>query len=255
MSVCGAGATRKVAEPSGRRFRVSRCADCSNATRRHSSPSRIAFDVAAETLDIKLLNVIHIRWTAIWFLPILYLDIEILDMKIHSAYSICMPSDFIDNLMQRWLAQRPELDASPIAVIGRAIRIADVLKRELKELLRPYGLEVWEFDLLATLRWGGNEDGLTPKELIDVVMVSSGTMTHRLDRLEKSGFVKRVPNPNDRRSIRIQLAKRGIEVVEKSLTAHLASAEQAVSELSQREQQQTARVLKKILAKIEPSRS
>lgn len=176
-------------------------------------------------------------------------------MKIPDKYSICMPSDFIDNLMQRWLAQRPELDASPIAVIGRAIRIADVLKRELKELLRPYGLEVWEFDLLATLRWGGNEDGLTPKELIDVVMVSSGTMTHRLDRLEKSGFVKRVPNPNDRRSIRIQLAKRGIEVVEKSLTAHLASAEQAVSELSQREQQQTARVLKKILAKIEPSRS
>jgi DNA-binding MarR family transcriptional regulator len=166
-----------------------------------------------------------------------------------------MPDDFIDNLMQRWLTQRPELDVSPIAVIGRAIRIADVLKRELKELLRPYGLEVWEFDVLATLRWGGNEDGLTPKELIDVVMVSSGTMTHRLDRLENAGFVTRVPNPNDRRSVRIQLAKRGIEVVEKSLTKHIASAEQAVSELSQREQQQTARVLKKILAKIDHPKS
>lgn len=165
----------------------------------------------------------------------------------------CMQDDFIDNLMQRWLTQRPELDVSPIAVIGRAIRIADVLKRELKVLLRPYGLEVWEFDVLATLRWGGNEDGLTPKELIDVVMVSSGTMTHRLDQLEKAGFVKRVPNPNDRRSVRIQLAKRGIEVVERSLTEHIASAQQAVRELSVREQEQTARVLKNILAKIDHS--
>ena len=115
-------------------------------------------------------------------------------MKIPDKYSICMPSDFIDNLMQRWLAQRPELDASPIAVIGRAIRIADVLKRELKELLRPYGLEVWEFDLLATLRWGGNEDGLTPKELIDVVMVSSGTMTCLLYTS---------PSPRDQRGSRM----------------------------------------------------
>ncbi len=161
-----------------------------------------------------------------------------------------MQHDFIDNLMQRWLTQYPELNVSPIAVIGRAIRITDVLKRDLKELLRPYGLEVWEFDVLATLRWGGNEDGWTPKELTEVVMASSGTMTRRLDRLEKAGFVKRVPNPNDRRSVRIQLAKRGIEVVEKSLTEHIASAEQAVRDLSQREQEQTARILKKILTRI-----
>ncbi|EMI53871.1 MarR family winged helix-turn-helix transcriptional regulator [Rhodopirellula sallentina] len=172
-------------------------------------------------------------------------------MQIVRPYSFRMQDDFIDNLMQRWLANRPELDVSSVAVIGRAIRIADVMKRELKEMLRPYGLEVWEFDVLASLRWGGSEEGMTPKELMEVVMASSGTMTHRIDRLEKAGFVKRVPNPDDRRSVRIQLAKRGIEVVEKSLTEHIASADNAVSELSQREQQQTARVLKKILTKID----
>lgn len=176
-------------------------------------------------------------------------------MQLPEAYDVRMENDFIDNLMQRWLTERPELNVSPIAVIGRAIRIGDVLKRELKELLRPYGLEVWEFDVLATLRWSGDEVGLTPKELMEFVMSSSGTMTHRLDRLEKAGFVKRVPNPDDRRSVRIKLAKRGIEVVEKSLTEHIASAEQAVSELSQREQQQTARVLKKILRRIEPPKN
>ncbi len=163
-----------------------------------------------------------------------------------------MDKDFIDQLMQRWLTQRPELDVRPIAVIGRAIRIADVLKRELKALLQPYGLEVWEFDILATLRWGSDKAGMTPTELMDVVMATSGTMTHRLDRLEKAGFVRRVPNPDDRRSVRIQLAERGIEVVERSLTAHIASAEKAVSEISQSEQQQTACVLKRILAQIEP---
>ena len=159
--------------------------------------------------------------------------------------------DFIDRLMDRWQAERPDLDVGPLAVVGRTIRIAEALKRELKALLRPYGLEVWEFDVLAALRWGGGEDGMTPTELMEALAVTSGTMTHRIDRLEQTGFVRRAPNPDDRRSVRIHLGDRGVEVLGKALAAHVESAGAAVSEISEGDQAVVADVLRRILAKVE----
>ena len=163
-----------------------------------------------------------------------------------------MNKDFVDHLMERWQSQRPDLDVRPIAVVGRAIRIAETLKRELKDLLKPHGLEVWEFDVLATLRWRGKEVGMTPKELIEATMVTSGTMTNRIDRLEKAGFVRREPNPDDRRSVRIVLADPGIDVVEQALTAHIESAHSAVVDLTEDDRESAARILRQVLARVEP---
>lgn len=162
-----------------------------------------------------------------------------------------MKQDFIDNLIKKWQAECPDLDVRPIAVVGRAIRIAELMKQRLRDLLRPHGLEVWEFEVLATLRWRGGEEGMTPTELMEALKISSGTLTHRIDQLEKTGFVKRVPNPNDRRSIRVHLAARGVEVVGEALVEHIQSANAAVSDVSLHDQRLAAGVLKRVLANVE----
>ena len=162
-----------------------------------------------------------------------------------------MGQDFIDRMLKQWQSECPELDVRPIAVVGRAIRIAEMMKQRLRDLLKPHGLEVWEFDVLATLRWRGGAVGLTPTELMEALSVSSGTLTHRIDRLTNAGFVKRLPNPNDRRSVRVQLATRGVKVVEEALVEHIRSANAAVRNIALSDQKFAADVLKRVLANVD----
>lgn len=162
-----------------------------------------------------------------------------------------MNRDFIDNLIAKWQDECPDLDVRPIAVIGRAIRIAELMKQKLKDLLRPHGLEVWEFDVLATLRWRGAAGGMTPKELMEALNLSSGTLTHRIDRLADANFVERVPNPDDRRSVRVCLATRGVKVVEEALVEHIKSANIAVEGISEADQALAAGILRRVLATVE----
>ncbi|MES0030726.1 MarR family transcriptional regulator [Mesorhizobium sp. M0040] len=151
----------------------------------------------------------------------------------------------------QWKKERPDLDVSPMAVLGRLSEAASLIARErLAPLFASYGLQSGEFDVLATLRRSGPPYALTPTALYEATMVTSGAMTNRLDRLEKSGLIKRGPHPDDRRGIVVQLTKKGLALIDEAVTAHVASEHQILSGLVRPEQIMLARLLEKLIASL-----
>ncbi len=125
-----------------------------------------------------------------------------------------MASDRIDQIQSQWQQASPALDVSALAVVGRILRIARLLERQRETLLAPHGLSVWSFDVLATLRRQPPPYQLTPTELYGALMLSSGAMTNRIDRLESDGLVERRREPVDRRSVLVRLTAKGVQRVE-----------------------------------------
>ncbi len=133
------------------------------------------------------------------------------------------PADAVDAVLAQWRRERPDLDVSPMGVIGRLWRCAALLEPALEEVFSSFGLTTGEFDVLATLRRSGAPYSLAPTALFSSLMVTSGTMTHRLQRLETRGLVKRPPNPDDARSVLVRLTPQGLTLVDRALEAHVAN--------------------------------
>ncbi|MER9445452.1 MarR family transcriptional regulator [Mesorhizobium sp. M0340] len=153
--------------------------------------------------------------------------------------------------IEQWKKERPDLDVSPMAVLGRLNEAASLIARErLAPLFSSYGLQSGEFDVLATLRRCGPPYALTPTALYEATMVTSGAMTNRLDRLEKSGLIKRGPHPDDRRGIIVQLTGKGLALIDEAVTAHVANEHQILSGLARPEQTMLARLLEKLIASL-----
>ncbi|MBD1877193.1 MarR family transcriptional regulator [Nodosilinea sp. FACHB-131] len=123
-----------------------------------------------------------------------------------------MNLDRIDHILEQWQHELPQVDVSPLSVIGRVLRIARLLEKHREALLAEFGLSVWSFDLLATLRRQGPPYQLKPTDLYSLLMLSSGAMTNRIDRLEQDGLVERLRDAGDRRSVIVQLTSKGIEL-------------------------------------------
>ncbi|TIT78469.1 MAG: MarR family transcriptional regulator [Mesorhizobium sp.] len=124
--------------------------------------------------------------------------------------------------IEQWRRERPDLDVSPMGVIGRLNEAASLISRErLAPLFARFGLQQGEFDVLATLRRSGAPYALTPTELYEATMVTSGAMTARLDRLEKAGLIRRAPHPSDRRGVVVELTAKGLALVEHQILAGL----------------------------------
>ncbi len=158
-----------------------------------------------------------------------------------------MAQDLIDILIRQWKTERPDLNVEPMGVVGRVLRLATRLERRVSETLKPYGLTVGGFDILATLRRTGNPQGLTPTELMEAVMLSSGAMTNRIDRLEEQGLVERRPSPSDRRSLQVLLTAEGRKVVDEAVADRLDEAEGALCGLKGEERDQLADLLRAML--------
>src|SRR5690606_39108782 len=124
-----------------------------------------------------------------------------------------MDQDVIDEVIKQWRRERPDLDPTPLAVVGRILRLSCHFERQTNEALKPFDLPIWGFDLLGTLRRSGEPYTLTPTELMKSAMLSSGAMTNRIDRLETMGLVERKPAPNDRRSLHVVLTPKGLELI------------------------------------------
>ncbi|MER9487922.1 MarR family transcriptional regulator [Mesorhizobium sp. M0563] len=153
--------------------------------------------------------------------------------------------------MEQWKKERPDLDVSPMAVLGRLNEAASLIARErLAPLFASYGLQSGEFDVLATLRRSGPPYALTPTALYEATMVTSGAMTNRLDRLEKSGLIKRGPHPDDRRGIVVQLTRKGLALIDEAVAAHVANEHEILSGLIRPEQVMLARLLEKLIASL-----
>jgi len=141
------------------------------------------------------------------------------------------PEDAVDRILQQWQAQRPDLALEAMPTIGRLKRCAQLLQRRLEATFEQFGLSAWEFDVLATLRRSGEPFCLSPSALLSSLMVSSGTMTHRMQRLESAGWVERVPNPEDARSLLLRLSPQGLALIEQAVQAHVANEEAILAPL------------------------
>jgi DNA-binding MarR family transcriptional regulator len=142
------------------------------------------------------------------------------------------PPDAVDYILLQWRSERPDLDTRPMATIGRLTRCAALVQRRLDTLFASLEMTFWEFDVLATLRRSGPPYCLTPTALFSTMMVTSGTMTHRLQQLEKKGWISRTPHPEDARSLLVQLTTEGFEKVETALIPHLENEQDMLKSLS-----------------------
>lgn len=156
-------------------------------------------------------------------------------------------ADHVDLVLGQWHAQRPDLDVSPMAVIGRLGRLARLMDVELGKTFAKHGLDRASFDVLATLRRSAPPHRLTPTELMRASMVTSGAVTQRLDRLEARGLVARTPNEHDGRGVVVALTDAGRELIDQVLPDHLATENRLLSALSAEERTALADTLKQVL--------
>jgi DNA-binding MarR family transcriptional regulator len=153
--------------------------------------------------------------------------------------------------IEQWARERPDLDVTPMLVLGRLNEASSLIARErLAPLFARFGLQAGEFDVLATLRRSGQPYALTPTALYEATMVTSGAMTNRLDRLEKAGLILRGPHPNDRRGIVVQLTEKGLALIDEALTAHVANEHEILAGLTQTERETLALLLGKLIGSL-----
>jgi DNA-binding MarR family transcriptional regulator len=156
--------------------------------------------------------------------------------------------DRADIAVEQWARERPELPALPMAVFGRLADAAERVTRDhMDPLFAQSGLQRGEFDVLATLRRSGAPYRLSPTQLYGALMISSGGMTNRLDRLENAGLVERHPDPGDRRGKLIALTENGKRVVDETIARHVANEERLLTVLTAAEQEQLNALLRKLI--------
>jgi DNA-binding MarR family transcriptional regulator len=154
--------------------------------------------------------------------------------------------DGVDLILEQWRRERPDLDPSPIGVIGRISRLARELEQRLEVVYREHGLEPGWHDVLATLRRSGPPYRLRPSEFTGALMLTSSGTTKRLDRLEQAGLITRAPDPDDRRGTQIALSPAGRRLIDDVTAAHLDNERELLSSLTAAEQQQLADLLRKL---------
>jgi DNA-binding MarR family transcriptional regulator len=158
--------------------------------------------------------------------------------------------DGVDRLIDQWRAAQPDLPVDAMEVIARLGRVAALGEKRIAEELGRYGLKLGEFDVLATLRRAGAGSGVTPTELYRSLMLSSGAMTHRLDRLEEAGLVERREDERDRRGFRIALTRKGRELIDRVVVAHVENEERMLSPLTKAERETLNQILRKLLLSV-----
>ena len=155
--------------------------------------------------------------------------------------------DEVDDLVTAWRHQRPDLDVAPLQVLSRVSRLARHLDIARRGAFAAHGLESWEFDVLSALRRAGPPFQLTPGALLRATLVTSGTMTNRIDRLAEAGLVSREPDPRDRRGVLVTLSTRGRDEVDAAFTDLLDREQALLSRLGPQQRDQLAGLLRTLL--------
>jgi DNA-binding MarR family transcriptional regulator len=155
--------------------------------------------------------------------------------------------DGVDAIVEQWKTERPDLDPSPIGIVGRVSRLARELEARLEPVYKAHGLEPGWHDVLATLRRSGPDYRLRPTDLTNATMLTSSGTTKRLDKLEQAGLIRREADPNDRRGTLIGLTDAGRERIDAVTAAHLANEAELISALDSDEQAVLADLLRKLI--------
>lgn len=159
-------------------------------------------------------------------------------------------ADAVDAILAQWARERPDVDASPMGIVGRISRAQQLLGRELKGFFAERGLDTSEFDVLATLRRHGAPYELTAGALLKAAMVTSGAITNRIDRLEAKGLVERVRDAEDRRSVRIRLTPQGLALVDELVGLHVANEHRLLAGLAPDDRERLAGALRTLLESL-----
>jgi DNA-binding MarR family transcriptional regulator len=159
--------------------------------------------------------------------------------------------DGVDAIVEQWRTERPDLDPSPIGIVGRVSRLARKLEARLEPVYKAHGLEPGWHDVLATLRRSGPDHRLRPTDLTNATMLTSSGTTKRLDKLEHEGLIRREADPNDRRGTLITLTDAGRELIDSVTAAHLANEAQLISALDADERAALAALLRKLLLALD----
>jgi DNA-binding MarR family transcriptional regulator len=162
--------------------------------------------------------------------------------------------DGVDLILEQWRRERPDLDHSPIGIVGRVSRLARELEQRLEPVYREHGLEPGWHDVLATLRRSGPPYRLRPTEFTSTLMLTSSGTTKRLDRLEQAGLITRGPDPEDRRGTLITLTAAGRALIDAVTEAHMENERRLLSALTEAEQRRLADLLRKLQLGLPPTR-
>jgi DNA-binding MarR family transcriptional regulator len=161
--------------------------------------------------------------------------------------------DGVDKILAQWNRERPDLDVGPMGLIGRLRRISRYLTREMEKTFAAHGLNDASFDVLATLRRSGSPYRLSPGDLQATMMITSGTMTNRIDQLEKAGLVVRTVNPEDGRGFFVSLTKKGFTVIDAAVTDHVATQKRLTASLSAKDKAALNTLLRNYLTTLSES--
>lgn len=162
--------------------------------------------------------------------------------------------DGVDAIIEQWAVVRPDLETTPMEVFGRVYRTTQAMGDRIEKAYRRLGTTRGEFDVLATLRRHGEPYTLSPRQLSSTLMLTTGGMTGRLDKLERAGLLRRSPDPHDRRGLQVTLTEEGRELVDRAVAAGLEvqHAALAAAGLDEAETAQLAALLRKLLAGSQP---
>jgi DNA-binding MarR family transcriptional regulator len=155
--------------------------------------------------------------------------------------------DIVDRIVEQWARERPELDTRAMATVGRLQRVARYLDREVERELARFGVNLNEFNVLAALRRSGAPYQLAPAELSRTLLLTSGGLTKRIDRLHRAGLVMRTPDPEDGRGLLVGLTERGNELLTEALNAHVRNEDRALGALTSDERDRLACLLRTLL--------
>lgn len=155
--------------------------------------------------------------------------------------------DVVDRIVGEWAQVQPELDVSPVEVVGRVSRLSRIIDQRLAENFAEHGIENWMYDVMATLRRIGPPHELSAGDLVRQTMVTTGAMTNRIDRLEARGYVVRVPSVVDRRSVTVRITPEGIDKVDEVAVTHYQLENSLLEALSPSQQENTQRSLRTLL--------
>ena len=158
------------------------------------------------------------------------------------------PHDEVDDVVVAWRRERPDLDTSPMEVLSRVDRLARHVDRVRAAAFSRHDLEGWEFDVLAALRRAGEPYRASPGALVRATGVTSGTMTNRVDRLVSRGLVRRDTDPDDRRSVRVELTASGRATVDGALVDLLEAEHELLAGLDEPSRRSLADGLRRLLA-------
>lgn len=161
------------------------------------------------------------------------------------------PADEVDQLIAAWNRERPDLDVQPLQVLSRVTRLARHLDIARREAFALHDLEPGEFDVLAALRRAGAPYALTPSQLVNATLVTSGTMTNRIDRLTVKNFVKRTPDPSDGRGVLVELTATGSAKVDLALKDLLVRERELLKNVSRNQYELLASTLRAIVLPLD----